>query len=113
MKRTLATVCGFRWRTSSMFTLPRIYAEAEEILKSDTVHVMLTDLRLGGESGMDLITQTLARPKPPTCILMTAYGSVDVAVEAMKKGAYDYVSKTAQHRRAGNRHQTCNTQPQC
>ena len=68
-------------------------AEAEEILKSDTVHVMLTDLRLGGESGMDLITQTLARPKPPTCILMTAYGSVDVAVEAMKKGAYDYVSK--------------------
>ena len=68
-------------------------AEVEEILKSDTVHVMLTDLRLGGESGMDLITQTLARPKPPTCILMTAYGSVDVAVEAMKKGAYDYVSK--------------------
>jgi DNA-binding NtrC family response regulator len=68
-------------------------AEAEEILKSDTVHVMLTDLRLGGESGMDLITRTLARPKPPTCILMTAYGSVDVAVEAMKKGAYDYVSK--------------------
>ncbi len=68
-------------------------AEAEEILKSDTVHVMLTDLRLGGESGMDLIAQTLARPKPPTCILMTAYGSVDVAVEAMKKGAYDYVSK--------------------
>ncbi len=68
-------------------------AEAEEILKSDTVHVMLTDLRLGGESGMDLITQTLAGPKPPTCILMTAYGSVDVAVEAMKKGAYDYVSK--------------------
>lgn len=68
-------------------------AEAEEILKSDTVHVVLTDLRLGGESGMDLIAQTLARPKPPTCILMTAYGSVDVAVEAMKKGAYDYVSK--------------------
>jgi two-component system response regulator AtoC len=54
---------------------------------------MLTDLRLGGENGMDLITRALARPKPPICILMTAYGSVDVAVEAMKKGAYDYVSK--------------------
>ncbi len=68
-------------------------AEAEEILKSESVDVMLTDLRLGGEDGMNLITRTLARTKPPACILMTAYGSVDVAVEAMKKGAYDYVSK--------------------
>ncbi len=68
-------------------------AEAEEILKNETIDVMLTDLRLGGENGMDLITRALARPKPPICILMTAYGSVDVAVEAMKKGAYDYVSK--------------------
>lgn len=68
-------------------------AEAEEVLKNETVDVMLTDLRLGGENGMDLITRTLARPKAPVCILMTAYGSVDVAVEAMKKGAYDYVSK--------------------
>ncbi|MCB1205790.1 MAG: sigma-54-dependent Fis family transcriptional regulator [Verrucomicrobiae bacterium] len=68
-------------------------AEAEEILKNESVDVMLTDLRLGGENGMDLITRALARPRPPICILMTAYGSVDVAVEAMKKGAYDYVSK--------------------
>ncbi len=68
-------------------------AEAEEVLKSESVDVMLTDLRLGGENGMNLITRTLARPKAPVCILMTAYGSVDVAVEAMKKGAYDYVSK--------------------
>src|SRR5690606_18594372 len=68
-------------------------AEAEEILKSESVDVMLTDLRLGGESGMDLIDRALARPQPPVCILMTAYGSVDAAVEAMKRGAYDYVSK--------------------
>lgn len=68
-------------------------AEAEEILKNESIDVMLTDLRLGGENGMDLITRALARAKPPICILMTAYGSVDVAVEAMKKGAYDYVSK--------------------
>jgi len=68
-------------------------SEAEEVLKNESVDVMVTDLRLGGESGMDLITKALARSKPPVCILMTAYGSVDVAVEAMKKGAYDYVSK--------------------
>ena len=68
-------------------------SEANEVLKNESVDVMVTDLRLGGEDGMELITKTLTRPKPPVCILMTAYGSVDVAVEAMKKGAYDYVSK--------------------
>lgn len=67
--------------------------EAEEVLRDESVDVMLTDLRLGGESGMDLIAKALNRPRPPVCILMTAYGSVDAAVEAMKKGAYDYVSK--------------------
>nr|WP_256200161.1 response regulator [Verrucomicrobium spinosum] len=68
-------------------------AEAMEILKGDPVDVMLTDLRLGGESGMDLIGQALKLSHPPICIMMTAYGSVDTAVEAMKRGAYDFVTK--------------------
>jgi two-component system response regulator AtoC len=68
-------------------------AEAMEILKGDPVDVMLTDLRLGGESGMDLIGQALKLSHPPICIMMTAYGSVDTAVEAMKRGAYDFVMK--------------------
>jgi DNA-binding NtrC family response regulator len=54
---------------------------------------MLADLRLGGESGMNLIEQALKLPHPPICIMMTAYGSVDTAVEAMKRGAYDFVTK--------------------
>ncbi len=68
-------------------------AEALEILRSESVEVMVTDLRLGGEDGMELIAEALKIPKPPVCIMMTAYGSVDIAVEAMKRGAYDYVSK--------------------
>ena len=68
-------------------------AEAMEVLKGDPVDVMLTDLRLAGESGMDLIEQTLKLSHPPICIMMTAYGSVDTAVEAMKRGAYDFVTK--------------------
>ena len=68
-------------------------AEALEILRNESVDVMVTDLRLGGEDGMDLIEQALKLPRPPICIMMTAYGSVDTAVEAMKRGAYDYVSK--------------------
>ncbi len=68
-------------------------AEAMEILRNESVEVMVTDLRLGGEDGMELIAEALKIPKPPACIMMTAYGSVDTAVEAMKRGAYDYVSK--------------------
>jgi two-component system response regulator AtoC len=68
-------------------------AEALEILKGDPMDVMLTDLRLAGESGMDLIEKALKLPHPPICVMMTAYGSVDTAVEAMKRGAYDFVTK--------------------
>ena len=57
------------------------------------IDVLLTDLRLGGEDGMSLIGRALKLAKPPICIMMTAYGSVDTAVEAMKKGAYDFVTK--------------------
>lgn len=67
--------------------------EAAEVLKSQSVDVMVTDLRLGGENGLDLIEQALAIPRPPVCLLMTAFGSEDIAVEAMKRGAYGYVSK--------------------
>lgn len=42
---------------------------------------------------MDLIDRALKLPKPPICIMMTAYGSVDTAVQAMKRGAYHYVGK--------------------
>lgn len=66
---------------------------ALRVLEADSIDVMVTDLRLGGEDGMQLIDRALALPKPPVCIMMTAYGSVDTAVEAMKHGAYDFITK--------------------
>lgn len=68
-------------------------AEATEILKNEGVAVMVTDLRLGADDGMEVIDEALKMPKPPVCIMMTAYGSVDVAVEAMRRGAYHFVNK--------------------
>lgn len=62
-------------------------------MEADPPDAMITDLRLGGEDGMELIEKALKLPKPPICIMMTAYGSVDTAVEAMKRGAYDFVTK--------------------
>jgi DNA-binding NtrC family response regulator len=68
-------------------------ASALDVLQRDQIDVLLTDLRLGGEDGMVLIERALKLPHPPVCIMMTAYGSVDTAVEAMKRGAYDFVTK--------------------
>jgi two-component system response regulator AtoC len=67
--------------------------EALNVLDADRVDLVLTDLRLGGEDGMALIEKILQRARPPICILMTAYGSIATAVEAMRKGAYDFVTK--------------------
>src|SRR6266568_1586589 len=68
-------------------------AGAVNVLEREQIDLLLTDLRLGGEDGMKLIDRALKMPRPPACIMMTAYGSVDVAVEAMKRGAYDFVTK--------------------
>jgi DNA-binding NtrC family response regulator len=64
-----------------------------DVLERENIDILLTDLRLGGEDGMTLIDRALKMPHPPICIMMTAYGSVDTAVEAMKRGAYDFVTK--------------------
>ncbi len=66
---------------------------ALELLAKERFDVLLTDLRMPGDDGMKLIARAKALSHPPICILMTAYGSEEVAVEAMKKGADDYIAK--------------------
>jgi DNA-binding NtrC family response regulator len=66
---------------------------AMELLESENFDVMLTDFRLPNEDGMKLIARAKSLPKPPVCILMTAYGSEELAVDAMKRGADDYIAK--------------------
>ena len=66
---------------------------ARAILESEPVDILLTDLRLGGESGMELIDDAVKLPQPPLCIMMTAYGSADVAAEAKRHGAYYFLTK--------------------
>ena len=69
-------------------------ASAIGLLESETFDVLLTDFRLpNNEDGMKLITRAKSLPKQPICILMTAYGSEELAVEALKKGADDYLAK--------------------
>ena len=67
--------------------------EAAHALNQEEFHVVLTDLRMPGESGMKVVDLTIRHPSNPLCIMMTAYGEVDVAVEAMKRGAFDFLPK--------------------
>lgn len=66
---------------------------AMELLEREHFAVLLTDFRLPNEDGMNLITRAKSLSRPPVCILMTAYGSEDLAVDAMRRGADDYIAK--------------------
>ncbi|MBV8314572.1 MAG: sigma-54-dependent Fis family transcriptional regulator [Planctomycetaceae bacterium] len=66
---------------------------ALELLVERNFSLVLTDLLLPGIQGLDLIQEIRRRDLPVTAIVMTAHGSVDTAVEAMKLGAYDYLTK--------------------
>lgn len=66
---------------------------ALELLEQQPVDVVLSDLRMPGMDGLALIQRILAKTPQPACILLTAYGSIDTAVEAIKRGATDFLTK--------------------
>jgi len=74
-------------------------AEAEngqralEWLETHSADVVLSDLRMPGMDGMTLLSRLLGREPRPVLILLTAYGNIETAVEAMKRGAYDFLAK--------------------
>jgi DNA-binding NtrC family response regulator len=68
--------------------------EAFNLMDSAEFDVVLTDLRMpGGKSGLKVIDKALTLANRPAVIMMTAYGSIDTAVEAMKRGAVDFLTK--------------------
>jgi DNA-binding NtrC family response regulator len=66
---------------------------ALQALETRPVDILLTDFRMPGEDGMKLLRRATSLQQPPVCIMMTAYGSIESAVEAMKAGAYHYITK--------------------
>jgi two-component system, NtrC family, response regulator AtoC len=70
--------------------------EAFNLMDAQEFEVILTDLRMPGKSGLKVIDKALALPNRPAVIMMTAYGSIDSAVEAMKRGAVDFLTKPVQ-----------------
>jgi len=76
-----------------------VAASADEgfnLMDAQEFEVIITDLRMPGKSGLKVIDKALALPNKPAVIMMTAYGSIDSAVEAMKRGAVDFLTKPVQ-----------------
>jgi DNA-binding NtrC family response regulator len=67
--------------------------EAIRRLHDETFDVVVTDLRLPGKDGMEVLRVARGKIPPPSVIVMTGYGSVESAVAAMKSGAEDYLTK--------------------
>ncbi len=66
---------------------------AEDLVESRNPAVVILDVKLGAESGLDYLPKLVSRRLAPVIILVTAHGSERMAVEAIKLGAYDYLAK--------------------
>lgn len=66
---------------------------ALEVLRRESFDIILCDLRMPGIDGLEFISKSREISAEPTIVLMTAFGSTDLALAAMRAGAYDYISK--------------------
>ncbi|MDB6166764.1 MAG: zraR 3 [Lacunisphaera sp.] len=70
--------------------------EAYNLMEAQEFEVIVTDLRMPGKSGLKVIDKALTLPNKPAVIMMTAYGNIESAVVAMKRGAVDFLTKPVQ-----------------
>lgn len=83
------TLSRMGYHTMSAATL----AEAHQLLAKTRFSLCLTDMKLPDGSGLDLIKQLQQRPDELPIAVITAYGSIDLATESLKAGAFDFISK--------------------
>jgi DNA-binding NtrC family response regulator len=64
-----------------------------EVARSGRFDLVITDLRMPEMDGFDLIRGVMALPEPPHVVMITAFGTIETAIRAVKLGAYDYITK--------------------
>lgn len=67
--------------------------EAIKMLDAEPFDAVVTDLRMAGKSGISVIDKAISMAEKPVCIMLTAYGNMETAIEAMKHGATDFLTK--------------------
>jgi DNA-binding NtrC family response regulator len=87
IKTILSRESGYQVQTAGNLT------DAGNLLEEDDFDVVLTDLKLKNEDGLDLLKHIKESGRDCAVIIMTAHGSIASAVEAMRQGAYDYLTK--------------------
>jgi CheY-like chemotaxis protein len=68
-------------------------AEGLELAKGERFDLVITDLRMPEMDGFDLIRGVMDLAEPPNVVMITAFGSIETAIRAVKLGAYDYITK--------------------
>lgn len=66
---------------------------AKKIIDENSPEIILTDLKLGSENGIEILNDVPTEPFSPAVIVITAFGTISSAVDAIKKGAFDYLTK--------------------
>lgn len=83
---------GFARQPYRLLTAPGGKAGLE-VLRNERVDVLLTDLKMPEVDGLELVRAATAQTPAPVAIVVTAYGTIETAVEAMREGAWDYLTK--------------------
>ncbi|MDF2676270.1 MAG: atoC1 [Bacillota bacterium] len=73
------------------------YAEAVDIFKNEKISLVLLDLRIKEDSGLDLMKEILKIDAEAIIIIMTAYSTIDNSIDAIKSGAYYFITKPIQN----------------
>ncbi len=71
--------------------------DALDLIRREPFDLILLDIQMPGMSGLDLLREMLKADQWLTIVMMTAYGSIETAVEAIKRGAYDFMTKPLDH----------------
>ncbi len=87
LKRILAAELDWDFQTA------RSAKQALEVLSGEVVDVLLLDIKMPGMDGLELLSRVQEAKEGPVVVMMTAFGIIDLAVESMRKGAYDFITK--------------------
>ena len=91
---SILSVLSTLLKAESYEVVPALGGEkARDLLRSDEFDLMISDIRMMPVNGMELLRQAHDERPQMSVIMLTAYGSVETAIEALKLGAFDYVTK--------------------
>jgi len=82
-----------REKTSYSVTTTNNPIEALELTRSGNFDLVITDLKMPGLDGLQLLEEVKKRDEDVPVIIITAYGTIDAATEAIEKGGFDFITK--------------------